>query len=67
MLGHRAGDPPRDGARTPVAFSEYASRAPHRPESLAWHRELSTHGTAVRPSNSTGTNGDPAGASGSTG
>ena len=64
MLGHGPGHRP-DGARTPVALSEYASRAPHLP--LAWHRALSTHGVAVRPSNSTGMNGDPAGASGSTG
>ena len=47
----RAGS--RDGARIPVALREYASRAQHRPVSLAWHRDLSTHGVAVRPSNST--------------
>ena len=58
---------PREGARTPVALNEYATRAPHLPVSLAWQREASTYGVAVMPSNSTAVNGDPGGGGGSTG
>jgi hypothetical protein len=57
---------PREGARTPVALSEYACRAPHL-FWLPWHRPVSTYGVTVRPSNSTGVNGDPATGGGSTG
>ena len=55
----------RDGARTPVALSEYAWRAAHLP--LPWHRPLSTYGMAVMPSNSIAMNGDPGTGGGSTG
>jgi hypothetical protein len=68
MLGRRAGDP-REGARTPVALNEYASRARHLclPLSSPLHRLESTYGVACMPSNSTGMNADPAVLSGSTG
>src|SRR5262249_48141937 len=56
---------PRARARTPVAFSEYPCRAAHLP--LPWHRDASTYGVTVMPSNSIAVNGDPGAADGSTG
>ena len=62
----RAADP-REGARTPVALKEYASRAAHLLLPSPEQRDASTQGVAVMPSNSTGVNGDPAAGDGSTG
>ena len=48
-------------------LNEYAWRAAHLCFPLPGHRELSTYGVAVMPSNSTGVNGDPGAGGGSTG
>ena len=56
VLSRGADAVPREGARTPVALNEWASRP-------AWL----TYGVTVIPVNSTAANGDPAEAGGSVG